>query len=123
VRSNLHHPGVDIVDSRNPEYYTGASHADGKRPGHIPGATNLTFSTLFEPGGKFKSPEALATLFREAGVKPGDRVVSYCHIGQQATVIYFAARYLGYDARLYDGSWEDWSAHSELPAAVESEKR
>jgi thiosulfate/3-mercaptopyruvate sulfurtransferase len=42
--------------------------------------------------------------------------VSYCHIGQQATVIYFAARYLGYDARLYDGSWEDWSAHKELPA-------
>jgi thiosulfate/3-mercaptopyruvate sulfurtransferase len=45
-------------------------------------------------------------------------VVAYCHIGQQATVVYFVARYLGYDARLYDGSWEDWSAHTELPAEI-----
>jgi thiosulfate/3-mercaptopyruvate sulfurtransferase len=42
-------------------------------------------------------------------------VVSYCHIGQQATVLYFVARYLGYDARLYDGSLEEWSRHAELP--------
>jgi len=43
-------------------------------------------------------------------------VVSYCHIGQQASLIYFVARYLGYDARLFDGSWEDWSRHADLPA-------
>jgi thiosulfate/3-mercaptopyruvate sulfurtransferase len=55
-------------------------------------------------------------MFRGAGIQPGDRVVSYCHIGLQATMAYFTARYLGYDARLYDGSWEDWSAHTELPA-------
>jgi thiosulfate/3-mercaptopyruvate sulfurtransferase len=48
-------------------------------------------------------------------VKKGDRVVSYCHIGQQATVVYFAARYLGYDARMYDGSFEEWSRNTELP--------
>ena len=119
VRSHLHHPGVDIIDARNPEYYSGASTASGKRPGHIPGATNLTFSTLLDSTGKFKSPEVLASMFHDAGVKQGDRVVSYCHIGQQATVVYFVARYLGYDARLYDGSWEEWSAHSELPAETQ----
>ena len=123
VRSNLHHPGVAIIDARAPQYYTGATIPQGKRAGHIPGATNLTYSTLLDGQGKLKTPEALQEQFRGAGIKPGDRVVSYCHIGQQATVIYFAARYLGYDARLYDGSWEDWSAHQELPAETSAVKQ
>jgi thiosulfate/3-mercaptopyruvate sulfurtransferase len=42
-------------------------------------------------------------------------VIAYCHIGQQATVVYFAARLLGREARLYDGSWDDWSRRLELP--------
>jgi len=118
VRANLHRSGVAIVDARDLEYYTGAKHADGKRAGHIPGARGLTYSTLLDESGKFRPPDVLAAMFRDAGIQPGDRVVAYCHIGQQATVVYFVARYLGYDARLYDGSWEDWSAHTELPAEI-----
>ena len=36
-------------------------------------------------------------------------VITYCHIGQQATATLFAARTLGYSVMLYDGSFEDWS--------------
>jgi thiosulfate/3-mercaptopyruvate sulfurtransferase len=122
VRANLHRSGVAIVDARDLEYYTGARHAEGKRAGRIPGARGLTYSTLLDESGKFRPPDVLAAMFHDAGIQPGDRVVSYCHIGQQATVVYFVARYLGYDARLYDGSWEDWSAHTELPAEISSGK-
>ena len=36
-------------------------------------------------------------------------MIGYCHIGQQATAMLFAARTLGYKVVLYDGSFEDWS--------------
>jgi len=63
----------------------------------------------------FRSQSELAALFAKAGVKPGDTVVTYCHIGQQGTGTLFAARLLGYPVKLYDGSFEDWSNRSELP--------
>ena len=61
-----------------------------------------------------KPADELAAIFKAAGVTQGDRVIAYCHIGQQATAVVFAARTLGIDAVLYDGSFEDW-ARRELP--------
>jgi 3-mercaptopyruvate sulfurtransferase SseA len=33
-------------------------------------------------------------------------------------VVYFVAKYLGLDASLYDGSFEDWSARTDLPVVT-----
>jgi thiosulfate/3-mercaptopyruvate sulfurtransferase len=115
VKSNLRKPGVGIVDARTPNFYSGETPGRNMRPGHIPGASSIPYLTLIDESGKFKPVETLQQQFKDAGVKSGDRVVSYCHIGQQATVVYFAARYLGYDARMFDGSFEEWSRHEELP--------
>jgi thiosulfate/3-mercaptopyruvate sulfurtransferase len=115
VKSNLKHAGVAIVDARLAAFYSGERPGNGKKPGHIPGASNVPFDSIVDDKGNLKSPEALQAMLSAAGVKKGDRVVSYCHIGQQATALYFVARYLGYDARLYDGSFEDWSGRKDLP--------
>ena len=49
------------------------------------------------------------------GAAPGKLVVAYCHIGQQATAVWFAARLLGREARLYDGSYVEWDRLTEYP--------
>lgn len=116
VKANLNKPGVMILDARDAKFYTGQEVGRMPRGGHIPSARNIPFSSLVEDSNnKFKSVETLGQLFTAAGVKKRDSVTTYCHIGQQASLLYFVARYLGYDAHLYDGSFEDWSKRPELP--------
>jgi thiosulfate/3-mercaptopyruvate sulfurtransferase len=115
VSGNINKAGVAILDARDAKFYTGAEAGNMPRAGHIPSAKSIPFSTLVTDSNKFKSPEALRTFFNAAGVKPKDSIATYCHIGQQASLLYFVARYLGYDAHLYDGSFQDWSNRSDLP--------
>lgn len=115
VKSSLKKPGVDLIDSRTKNFYTGETPGRNMRPGHIPGAVSIPYLSLVDDTGKFRDPATLERQFTDAGIKKNDRVISYCHIGQQATVVYFAARYLGYDARMYDGSFEEWSRNADLP--------
>jgi thiosulfate/3-mercaptopyruvate sulfurtransferase len=122
VSANINKPKVAIVDARAPEFYTGASAGRMPRAGHIPSAVNVPFSSLADDANKLKDSATLKKIFADAGIKSGTEVVSYCHIGQQASLIYFVAKYLGYDARLYDGSFEDWSKRSELPVVGLSTK-
>jgi thiosulfate/3-mercaptopyruvate sulfurtransferase len=116
VTTHADDPSVALLDARNTEFYTGARSGRDMRAGHIPGARSLPFPDVFEEGTlKFLDRETLEQLYLAAGADPGDGVVSYCHIGQQASLIYFVAKYLGYDARMYDGSFEEWSSKEEMP--------
>jgi len=115
VSGNINKPGVAILDARDAKFYTGVDAGNMPRAGHIPSAKSIPFSTLVQDSNKFKSPEDLRALFKTAGVNPKDSIATYCHIGQQASLLYFVARYLGYDPHLYDGSFQDWSNRSDLP--------
>jgi thiosulfate/3-mercaptopyruvate sulfurtransferase len=115
VNANLSNPNVRIVDARAPQFYTGAEVGRMPRGGHVPNAKNIPFSSVVDESNKLKSAGALADLFKIADVPTGKKVATYCHIGQQASLLYFVARYLGYDAHIYDGSFEDWSNRKELP--------
>ena len=121
VQDHQGKPGFAIVDARNTEFYDGtrAGGQRGQTPklGHIPGAVSAPFNTFATADGQLKSNEEIAAIFSKAGVKPGDTVIGYCHIGQQATAMLFAARTLGHNVVLYDGSFEDWNTRN-LPLEV-----
>ena len=117
VRDNLHKPQVHILDARSPEAYHGDPKTvrEGYRAGHIAGAGNVHYDSLLTEKGKLLPVSDILAKFAAAGVKPGDRVVTYCFIGQQASALYWISRYAGYDTRLYDGSMDEWSKNPDLP--------
>jgi thiosulfate/3-mercaptopyruvate sulfurtransferase len=114
VRLHSADPNVAILDARTPEFYSGDSAGMMPRAGHIPGALNIPFTTLLDQGMTLKPPAELRELLAPAAHRVP---VVYCHIGQQATLLYFATRYLGMAPRLYDGSFQDWSTRPGLPVA------
>lgn len=120
VRSRIGKKGYAIVDGRAKVFYDGIDHgqdSDGskQRLGHIPGAHNLPFTTFTDDQLLLKSTDELRAMFAKAGVKPGDTVIGYCHIGMQTTVPILAARILGHPVLLYDGSYQDWNRRADHP--------
>ena len=113
LKSKLNDSKVKVIDARTPNFYDGSRAGNYPRPGHIDGAKSIPFNTVVTKDLKLKDEKTLRKFFTDAGVKPYDTVVTYCHIGQQASLVYLAARSLGYKVKLYDGSFEEWSGKND----------
>ena len=126
VRERLKDPKVSLVDGRASSFYdgveTGGSHDGPHKTGHIAGARSIPFTEIVDERNVLRPAAELKALFAKAGVKEGDTVIGYCHIGQQTTVMLFAARTLGHNVLLYDGSFEDWSRHKDYPVEGAAKK-
>jgi thiosulfate/3-mercaptopyruvate sulfurtransferase len=112
IRNSLSNSDVAVVDARDKNFYDGQG-GGISRQGHIKGAKSIPSSTVLDSLSMLKDMSTLQKIFADAGIKQGDKVISYCHVGQQATVIYLVARLLGYEAAVYDGSFEDWNTRDE----------
>jgi thiosulfate/3-mercaptopyruvate sulfurtransferase len=119
VRSHLGKKGFAVVDGRASVYYdgldSGGSSEEPQRTGHIAGAGSVPFPSITDDNLMLRSPAEWEALLAKGGVKPGDTVIGYCHIGMQTTAVLLAARTLGHPVLLYDGSFQDWSRHTEYP--------
>ena len=104
-------PNHVLVDARAAVFYTGIQPTMANKAGHIPGAVNIPFTEITDTQ-LLIDRTRIEGLFRKAGVKPGDTVVAYCHVGQQATAVIFAARLLGHRTVLYDGAFQDWAVNN-----------
>jgi thiosulfate/3-mercaptopyruvate sulfurtransferase len=107
-----------VIDARADERYRGEAEPIDPRAGHIPGAHSAPWSANLRPDGRFRSgPELRA---RYAALGATDRpVVAYCGSGLNATHDLLALELAGMDgARLYAGSWSDWSSDPRRPVAT-----
>ena len=101
-----------LLDARPMNRYTA---------GHLPGAMPMYWQTT-QVDHLLKPPAELQQMFAAAGVAAGKKMVSYCEVGQQATYVYFLARYLGLDAAMYDGSYMEWSTENQPVVKGEAPK-
>ena len=117
VASIAHHVDWRLVDARAPERFRGETEPIDRTPGHIPGAANHFYQTNLDEQGIFRSPEDLREDWRDVlGTVALSHVVCYCGSGVTACHNLLALEHAGLrGARLYPGSWSEWSADPSRP--------
>jgi thiosulfate/3-mercaptopyruvate sulfurtransferase len=112
-----------LIDARAPERFRGDVEPLDKAAGHIPGARNRFFQKNVNEEGTMRPPSELAQEFREIAGS-GVEIVCYCGSGVTACQNLLALEHAGIPgAKLYAGSWSEWSADPSRPIATGDEDR
>lgn len=114
VLQSLKTRSAEVVDARVKRFYDGDP-TGNPRDGHIAGALNLAYTDMIDSTNSIKPTEVLLKNFQAVLPDKNKEVVTYCFIGQTASVIYLTGRSLGYNVKVYDGSMQEWSRMPELP--------
>ncbi len=109
--------GMLLLDARAPERFEGKTEPLDRLPGHIPGAANHFFKQNLAADGTMLPAETLRTQLTGAlhGRTPA-QTIAYCGSGVSACHNLLAMEVAGLPgARLYVGSWSEWSSDPARP--------
>ena len=111
--------GAILLDARAAERYRGEVEPIDPRAGHIPGALNAAWKDNLNPDLTFRSPAELRRQYEAVGVAEGEEVIASCGSGISACVDLVGLELAGLrGARLYEGSFSEWSAASDTEVAT-----
>ena len=118
-------PDWQVIDARGPERFRGETEPIDRVAGHIPGASNHFIKWNLTDAGTFRSPEELRAQWTSAtGDVAADHVVCYCGSGVSACHNLLALEHAGiHGARLYPGSWSEWSSDPSRPIETGESKK
>lgn len=119
VKEEQQNENVLLIDSRAPERYRGETEPMDPKAGHIPGADNYFWKGNVSESGQWKTTDELKARFRS--VEDKDLIV-YCGSGVTANANILALKAIGKEAKLYVGSWSDWSSYPDNPVGTDSKK-
>jgi len=124
VQAQLGNEKTLLVDARAPERYEGQTEPIDRVPGHIPGAVNHHYrSNAADDFTLLPPPQLRESFLKTLGAHDPSHAVMYCGSGVTACHNLLAMTHAGLPgARLYAGSWSEWSADPARPVATGPEK-
>jgi thiosulfate/3-mercaptopyruvate sulfurtransferase len=122
VESGLQESSRVLVDARAEERFRGENETIDNRAGHIPGARSFFFQRNLTADKTFKTSEELRAQWQSVlGDTAPENVVMYCGSGVTACHNLLAMEHAGLKgARIFPGSWSEWSADPSRPIEVGS---
>ena len=109
-----------VIDVRAGERFRGETEPIDPVAGHIPGARNLPWRDHLDPTtGLFLPAYVLRERYASVGVYRADDTIVHCGSGITGCLGLLALRVAGLgDAKLYQGSWSDWTHEPSRPVAA-----